>query len=89
MASCDNFRITVHGVSAHGSAPHQGVDAVVAAAAIVMQAQTIVSRNNDPRSPLVVTFGEIHGGKRFNILADHVELVGTVRTHDARRFARG
>ena len=83
MASCDNFRIAVHGVSAHGSAPQQGVDAVVAAAAIVMQAQTLVSRNHDPRSPLVVTFGEIHGGKRFNIIADRVELVGTVRTHDA------
>jgi len=83
MASCDNFRVVVHGVSAHGSAPQQGVDAIVAAAAIVLQAQTLVSRNHDPRNPLVVTFGEIHGGKRFNIIADRVELVGTVRTHDA------
>ena len=82
MASCDNFTITVHGVSAHGSAPQQGVDAIVAAAAIVTQLQTLVSRGNDPRIPLVITVGEIHGGKRFNILADKVELVGTVRTHD-------
>lgn len=82
MASCDNFTITVRGVPAHGSAPHQGVDAIVAAAAIVTQVQTLVSRGNDPRSPLVVTIGEIHGGKRFNIIADTVEMIGTVRTHD-------
>ena len=81
MASCDNFKIAVEGVSAHGSAPHQGVDAVVAAANIVMQAQTLVSRNNDPCNPLVVSIGEIHGGRRFNIIADRVEMSGTVRTY--------
>jgi amidohydrolase len=81
MASCDNFKITVNGVSAHGSAPHQGVDAIVAAANIVMQVQTLVSRNNDPCTPLVVSIGEIHGGRQFNIVADRVEMVGTVRTH--------
>jgi amidohydrolase len=82
MASCDNFKLTVHGVAAHGSAPQQGVDAVVAAAAIVMQLQTVVSRMSDPRVPLVITVGQIQGGKRFNIIADTVEMVGTVRTHD-------
>ena len=82
MASCDNFTLTVHGTAAHGSAPHQGVDAIVAAAAVVTAAQTIVSRAVDPHVPLVLTFGEIHGGKRFNIIADEVTLVGTVRTHD-------
>lgn len=82
MASCDNFKITVEGVSAHGSAPHQGVDAVVAAANIVMQVQTLVSRNNDPCNPLVVSIGEIHGGRRFNIIADRVEMSGTVRTYN-------
>lgn len=82
MASCDNFKLTVHGKAAHGSAPQQGVDAVVAAAAMVMQLQTVVSRMSDPRVPLVVTVGQIQGGKRFNIIADTVEMVGTVRTHD-------
>ncbi len=81
MASCDNFKIIVEGVSAHGSAPHQGVDAIVAAANIVMQVQTLVSRLNDPCNPLVVSIGEIHGGRRFNIVADRVEMTGTVRTH--------
>lgn len=82
MASCDNFTLTVRGVAAHGSAPQQGVDAVVAAAAIIMQLQTVVSRMSDPRVPLVVTIGRIQGGQRFNIIADTVEMVGTVRTHD-------
>jgi len=81
MASCDSFKITVRGVSAHGSAPQQGVDAIVAASAMVMQLQTLVSRSTDPRDALVVTVGKINGGKRFNIIADQVELVGTVRAH--------
>ncbi|MEA5146238.1 MAG: amidohydrolase [Candidatus Limiplasma sp.] len=89
MASCDNFTLTVHGTAAHGSAPHQGVDAIVAAAAVVTAAQTIVSRAVDPHVPLVLTFGEIHGGKRFNIIADEVTLVGTVRTHDPALRAQG
>jgi amidohydrolase len=81
MASCDNFTITVTGASAHGSAPHQGTDAIVAAAAIIMQIQTVVSRLNDPRAPLAVTIGEISGGQRFNIIANHVVMKGTARTH--------
>lgn len=81
MASCDNFTITVEGVSSHGSAPEKGVDAIVAASAIIMNLQTVVSRNNDPLNPLVVTVGEIHGGQRFNIIANRVVMEGTCRTH--------
>jgi amidohydrolase len=81
MASMDNFKITVKGSSTHGSSPHLGKDAIVAASSIVMNMQTFVSRMNDPLNPLVVTVGTINGGERFNIIADHVELVGTVRTH--------
>lgn len=81
MASCDNFSIDVKGLSSHGSAPEKGVDAIVAASAIIMNLQTIVSRNNDPLNPLVVSVGEIHGGQRFNIIANHVKMEGTCRTH--------
>lgn len=81
MASCDNFTITVRGKSSHGSAPQYGVDAIVAAASVVLQIQTLVSRKNDPRNPLVVTIGEIVGGQRFNIIANEVVMKGTVRTH--------
>lgn len=88
MASCDNFTITVEGLSSHGSAPHQGIDAVVTAAEIIEQVQTIVSRRNDPLNPLVVTIGTIKGGQRFNIIANHVEMEGTVRTHSSQIRAK-
>lgn len=81
MASVDNFKITVDGVSSHGSAPHLGKDAVIAASSIIMNIQTLVSRINDPLNPLVVSIGTIKGGQRFNIIANHVEMEGTVRTH--------
>lgn len=81
MASVDNFKITVKGVSSHGSSPHLGKDAIVAASSIIMNIQTMVSRINDPLNPLVVSIGTINGGQRFNIIANNVEMEGTVRTH--------
>ena len=80
MASCDNFKITVQGKACHGSAPHLGADAVVAAASVIMNLQTVVSRRNDPLNPLVVSIGTIRGGNAFTIVADRVEMEGTVRT---------
>ncbi|HBN27955.1 MAG TPA: amidohydrolase [Clostridiaceae bacterium] len=80
MASCDNFRITVKGKACHGSAPHLGVDAIVAAASIVMNLQTYVSRKNNSLNPLVISIGTINGGQKFNIIADKVVMEGTVRT---------
>ena len=79
MACSDRFTIQIHGTAAHGSAPHQGKDAVVAAAAAVMALQTIPSRQNNPLDSLVVTVGMMNGGTKENILCDHVKLVGTVR----------
>lgn len=79
MASCDTFKITVEGVSSHGSAPHLGNDALLAAASIVMNVQSYISRRKDPLEAAVVTIGTIHGGQRFNIIANHVEMEGTTR----------
>ena len=79
MACSDRFTIRIHGTAAHGSAPHLGHDAIVAAAAAVMALQTIPSRQNNPLDSLVVTVGMMNGGTKQNILADAVELVGTVR----------
>ena len=89
MASCDNFKLTVRGVSAHGSMPHQGKDAIVAASAIITNFQTIVSRSNDPRSTLVVTVGMVHAGTQFNIITDTAVMEGTVRafTSECRDLA--
>jgi len=78
-ASSDNLEIVVHGKASHGAYPSEGVDAIVAAAQVISSLQTIVSRNLDAREAAVVSLGTIHGGTQANILADRVELVGTVR----------
>ena len=80
MARADRFYLTVTGKQAHGSAPHQGIDPIVTAAAIVTQAQTIASRRIDSRDPVVVSFGEFKGGQRFNIIPEEVKLSGTIRS---------
>lgn len=82
MASSDRFVIKIHGKSAHGSAPDQGKDAIVAAAAVVMGLQTLSSRVNDPQNTFVLTVGMMNGGTQSNIIADEVELVGTTRAFD-------
>jgi len=82
-ANSDRFHITIHGKMAHGSAPHKGVDAIAVAAEAIMALQMIKSRQTNTRQPLVISIGTISGGDRENIVADKVELGGTVRTYDA------
>lgn len=79
MASADLFTIEVKGKGGHGSAPHQGVDAVVASSAIVMNLQTIVSRELNPLQPTVVSVGSLNVGSRFNVIASEGILTGTTR----------
>ncbi|WP_026477606.1 M20 metallopeptidase family protein [Alkaliphilus transvaalensis] len=79
-ASSDTIKIILHGKSSHGAYPHAGVDAIVLAGQVITALQSIVSRNIDPRNSAVVTLGTIQGGTQGNIIADRVELVGTVRT---------
>lgn len=83
MAASDSWTLEVRGHGGHGAIPHQTVDPIVTAAQIVGAIQTIVSRNVDPQKTAVVTVGTIHGGTAFNIIPDHVELTGTIRTFDA------
>ncbi len=89
MGSCDDFLLRVHGRGGHGSAPHTGVDAILISAAIVQALQAVVSREQDPLDACVVTIGTIHGGYRENIIADRVEMTGTIRTllPSTRQFA--
>ena len=83
MAASDRFNIVINGRQTHGSRPWGGVDPIVAAADVVGTTQTIVSRRlNISKQPAVVSFGAIHGGIRYNIIPDQVELVGTIRTFD-------
>jgi amidohydrolase len=81
MAGSDFFRIVVTGRQSHGSRPWQGVDSIVTAAQIVNALQTIVSRQlNITELPAVVSVGAINGGVRHNIIAESVEMLGTIRT---------
>jgi len=79
MACSDRFTIKIHGKSSHGSAPHEGKDAIIAGAAAIQALQTIPSRINNPFNALVVTVGIFNGGTKENIIADQAELTGTVR----------
>ncbi len=82
MAQADNFEVTVRGRSGHASQPNLTVDPVVAAAEVVIAAQTIVSRFTSPLEPVVVSFTTVHGGRVHNIIPDEVTMTGTVRTFD-------
>lgn len=79
-AHTDWFRVDIEGVSAHGSMPHKGVDAIVVGAEMVSLLQVLVSRDVSPFEPVVVTVGEFHGGEARNIMAGSAYLTGTVRT---------
>ena len=81
LAIVDSVDITIYGRGGHGSAPQNTVDPIVIAARTVVALQTIVSRENDPRDPAVVTVGSIHGGTKHNIIPDEVRLQLTVRTY--------
>lgn len=80
MACCHKFVIEVEGKSSHASAPHNGIDAVMVSSSILQSIQQLVSRMNDPLNPLVITVGTVNAGNRWNVLAGHATLEGTVRT---------
>src|SRR5699024_8083058 len=79
----DRFHITIHGQGGHGGYPHETKDALVVAAELVAQLQTIVSRTIDPLKTAVVTIGEFHAGNGFNVVANEAKLSGTVRYFDS------
>jgi hippurate hydrolase len=80
-ANSDRVDITIYGRGGHGAAPQTTVDPIVIAARTVLALQTIVSRENNPLDPAVVTVGSIHGGTRNNIIPDEVKLELTVRSY--------
>ncbi len=80
LAASDRFDITVRGKSGHAAYPHTTIDPLVAAAMLVTQLQTVVSREVNPIHPVVVTVGAINGGTTYNIIPDQCVIRGTVRT---------
>lgn len=81
LASSTAVSITIRGIGGHGSKPEATKDPVVVAAQVVLALQTIVSRENSPLDPAVITVGSIHGGTRSNIIPDEVRLQLTVRAY--------
>ena len=79
MAATDHFTIHIHGKTAHGAKPDQGIDAAVLGDQFIVNAQSIVSRRVNPLANAVVTFGIINAGTRYNIIAGDCLLDGTVR----------
>jgi hippurate hydrolase len=80
LANVDSVDILVRGKGGHGAAPHTTVDPIVLAARIVLDLQTLVSRETNPTDPAVVTVGSIHGGSKHNIIPSEVRLQLTVRS---------
>jgi amidohydrolase len=80
-ANVDSVDVTVRGVGGHGAYPHKIKDPIVLAAEIINAWQTIVSRENNPLDPVVLTVGSIHGGTKHNIIPDEVKMQLTVRTY--------
>jgi amidohydrolase len=83
MASSSRFEAKIIGKKTHGAMPHTGIDPIPIASQVVSAFQTIPSRQVDAQTPMVLTVGSIHGGNRYNVVADSVELQGTVRTFTA------
>lgn len=81
-AAADEFHVTVQGRGGHGAYPHTAADAIPATAAMVLGLQNIAARETDPLKSVVVTIGTIAGGYRNNVIADHVKMTGTFRSHD-------
>jgi len=81
MASADSLNVTIRGQGGHGAKPQLTKDPIVLAAEFINSLQTIVSREDSPLDPAVVTVGAIHGGTKRNIIPDQVELLMIVRTY--------
>jgi hippurate hydrolase len=81
MANVDSVDITVHGIGGHGAYPESGKDPIVLSAKIIMDLQTLVSREISPLKPAVVTVGSMHSGSKHNVISNRADLQLTVRSY--------
>jgi hippurate hydrolase len=81
LANVDTVNVTMRGRGGHGASPHSTIDPIVMGAHLVLDLQTLVSREMNPIEPAVITVGSIHGGTKHNIIADNCELQLTVRSY--------
>lgn len=79
-AAADNLEIIIMGESGHGARPHEAIDAIWIASQVITTLQQAISRMQNPLRPVVLTIGKITGGRAPNVIADYVQLLGTVRS---------
>lgn len=79
-SAADELEIVILGESGHGARPHQAIDAIWIAAQVITNLQQAISRTQNPLHPIVLSVGQIQGGRAPNIIADRVTMTGTVRS---------
>ncbi|MGK7930290.1 MAG: M20 family metallopeptidase [Microcystaceae cyanobacterium] len=79
-AAADDLEIIIKGESGHGARPHEAIDAIWIASQVITALQQAISRTQNPLRPIVLTIGQMSGGKAPNIIADQVKMLGTVRS---------
>lgn len=82
LASADRFELEIIGKGGHGAVPHTAIDSIVVASQVVVQLQSIVSRQINPLQSSVISVGKIEGGEAFNAIAQRCKLLGTTRSFD-------
>jgi len=87
-AASDDLEITIMGESGHGARPHEAVDAIWVAAQVISALQQAISRMQNSLRPVVLTIGKIEGGRASNVIADRVQMVGTVRSLHPETYER-
>ncbi len=85
MAASDRFFVKIEGKSTHGAEPHNGIDAIVAAANWIVNVESIIARETNPMDQVVCTIGTFHSGVRYNVGAAEALLEGTCRTFDPKK----
>ncbi|MDJ0797997.1 MAG: M20 family metallopeptidase [Calothrix sp. MO_167.B12] len=79
-AAADDLEIIIIGESGHGARPHEAIDAIWIASQVITNLQQAISRTQNPLRPVVLSIGKIEGGRAPNVIADRVQLLGTVRS---------
>ncbi|NCR39079.1 MAG: amidohydrolase [Microcystis aeruginosa W13-11] len=79
-AAADDLEIFIQGESGHGARPHEAIDAIWIASQVITTLQQAISRTQNPLRPIVLTIGQISGGRAPNVIADQVRMAGTVRS---------
>ena len=79
-AAADDLELIITGESGHGARPHEAIDAIWIAAQVITTVQQAISRTHNPLRPVVLTIGQIQGGRAPNVIADQVRMLGTVRS---------